>query len=426
MTVVHDEATAGTCGDAVGPGPSPRVERARADFPALERRIHGSPLVYLDSAATSLKPQPVIDRIAHFYAFENANIHRGIHQLSEEATRLYEGGRQALQRFLNAEQACEIVFCRSTTEAINLVAQTFGVTRVGPGDEVLVTGMEHHANIVPWQMLCERKGATLRVIPVSDRGELVLDSLGELLTGRTRIVAVTHVSNALGTVNPVREIVGLARQRGIPVLVDGAQAVPHMRVDVRDLDCDFYAFSGHKMLGPTGIGALYGRASLLQEMPPYQGGGDMIRSVSFEGTTYREIPFKFEAGTPHIAGVVGLAAAVDYLETIGWEAIASHEAELLRYCTQVVSAIPGLRLVGEADEKAAVLSFVLEGIHAHDVGTILDSCGVAVRAGHHCAQPLMERFGLSATVRASLAFYNNRSDIDALVRSIHRAWEVFS
>ena len=401
------------------------VSAIRKDFPILAQQVHGKPLVYLDNAATSQKPKCVVEALTHYYLRDNSNIHRGLHQLSERSTRAYEAARGRVQRFLNAAEAREMIFVRGATEGINLVAQTHGRTHVHAGDEVVISALEHHSNIVPWQMLCEEKGAVLRVIPINDRGELELEHFERLLSQRTRLVAVSHVSNALGTINPVRAIVAAAHRWNVPVLVDGAQAVPHMKVNVRDLDVDFYVFSGHKVCGPTGIGVLYGKEELLQHMPPYQGGGDMISSVTFEKTTYNTLPYKFEAGTPDIAGVIGLGAAIDYLEEIGLDAIASHEHELLRYGTEALESISGLRLIGTAREKAAVLSFVLDGVHAHDVGTILDQEGVAVRTGHHCAQPVMERFGVPATARASLAFYNTREDIDALVAGLHRVKEVF-
>jgi cysteine desulfurase/selenocysteine lyase len=400
------------------------VERIRADFPILSERVHGRPLVYLDNAATSQKPDAVIEAIANYYRHQNANIHRGVHLLSQSATEAYEAARVAVQRFIHARNASEVVFVRGTTEAINLVAQTYGRRYVGRDDEVLITAMEHHSNIVPWQILCEEKGAKLRVAPMNDRGELLLDEFEKLLSPRTRLVSVAHVSNALGTINPVKQIVNMAHAWGIPVLVDGAQAAPHLSIDVLDLDCDFYALSGHKMCGPTGIGVLYGKAELLEEMPPYQGGGDMISSVTFEKTTYNKVPHKFEAGTPDIAGVIGLGAAITYVEKIGLDAIGAHEHELLKYGTDRLSAVPDVRLVGTAGEKAGVLSFVIEGIHPHDVGTILDQEGIAVRTGHHCAQPVMDFYGIPATVRASLAVYNTKEEIDVLVSGIERVKEI--
>lgn len=401
------------------------VQRVREDFPLLRQEVRGRPLVYLDSAATAQKPQAVIDAIVRFYEHDNANVHRGVHVLSERATEAYEGARETVRGFLNARDTREIVFVRGTTEAINLVAQTYGRKHVGPGDEVLITQMEHHANIVPWRMLCEQTGATLRVIPVDDRGELVLDAVDALLTEKTRILAVTHVSNALGTVNPVKELTRRAHAKGIPVLVDGAQSVTHFPVDVQDLGCDFYAMSGHKLFGPTGIGVLYGRLERLEPLPPYQGGGDMILSVTMEKITYNRVPHRFEAGTPNLEGAVGLAAAIRYLQALGLDAIAEHDRALMAYATQALESVPGLRLVGTAREKAGVLSFTLEDIHPHDVGTILDREGICIRTGHHCAQPVMQHFKLPATARASLALYNTREDVDALVRGLHKVKEVF-
>jgi cysteine desulfurase/selenocysteine lyase len=401
------------------------VERIRADFPILERKIGGKPLVYLDNAATAQKPRAVIDAIQRYYREYNANIHRAVYRLSEEATQEYESVRGRIARFLNAAEAREIVFVRGTTEAINLVAHSFVRPRLGPGDEVLITAMEHHSNIVPWQILCEERGARLRVAPMNRSGELLVEEFEKLLSERTKIASLVHVSNSLGTVNPVKELARLARERGVPVLVDGAQAAPHYPVDVRDLRCDFYALSGHKLFGPTGIGVLYGRAELLEQMPPYQAGGDMILSVSFARTTYAPIPAKFEAGTPHIAGVVGLGAAIDYLEGLDRAQIADHEADLLAYATERLSEVPGLRIIGTAARKAAVISFVLEGIHAHDVGTIVDQEGVAIRTGHHCTQPVMEFFGVPATARASFSLYNTRDEVDALVRAVLKVREVF-
>ena len=402
------------------------VTAIRKDFPILAQQVHGKPLIYLDNAATSQKPKCVIEALTRFYQMDNANIHRGVHQLSERSTQSYEAARGKVQRFLNAANTREIIFVRGATEGINLVAQTYGRTHVSAGDEIVISAMEHHSNIVPWQMLCEEKGAVLRVIPINDRGEVEFDQFEKLLNHRTRLVAVSHVSNALGTINPVREIVKTAHGWNVPVLIDGAQAVPHMKVDVRSLDCDFYVFSGHKVFGPTGIGVLYGKEQLLEEMPPWQGGGDMIRSVTFEKTTYNDLPYKFEAGTPDIAGVIGLGAAIDYLDQIGMDAVAAHEHDLLEYGTRALESISGLRLIGTAREKAGVLSFVIDGVHPHDAGTILDREGVAVRTGHHCAQPVMDRFGVSATTRASLAFYNTREDIDALVAGIQKVKEVFA
>ena len=401
------------------------VERVRKDFPILGQEVRGKPLVYLDSAATSQKPRAVIDAVARYYLQDNANVHRGVHLLSERATKEYEGAREKVRRFINAARAEEIIFVRGTTEAINLVAQTYGRTRVRAGDEVLITEMEHHSDIVPWQLLCEEKGAVLRVAPIDDDGQLLVDELQRMLGPRTRLLALAHVSNTLGTINPVRRIVEIAHRQGIPVLLDGAQAVPHFPIDVRALDCDFYAFSGHKLFGPTGIGVLYGRSELLEEMPPWQGGGDMISSVTFEKTTWNKLPHKFEAGTPDIAGAIGLGAAIDYVGALGFAAIAAHEHDLLTYATEAVREVPGLRLIGTAKEKASVLSFVLGEVHPHDVGTILDQEGIAIRTGHHCTQPLMRRLGVPATARASLAFYNRREDVDALVAGLHKVQEIF-
>jgi cysteine desulfurase/selenocysteine lyase len=408
------------------PPPSFDVRRIREDFPLLKQKVYGKPLVYLDNAATSQKPQAVIDALLRFYTQDCSNVHRGVHLLSERATQAYEGVRLKLKRFLNAADTREIVYVRGATEGVNLVAQTFGRQRVEAGDEILITALEHHSNIVPWQILCEEKGARLRVAPINDRGELILEEFEKLLGDRTRLVGVAHVSNALGTINPVKQIVALAHARGIPVLVDGAQAAPHLKVDLRELDCDFYALSGHKLFGPTGIGALYGKARWLESMPPYQGGGDMILSVTFEKTTYNHIPYKFEAGTPNIAGAIGWGPALDYVTSVGIENIASYEHALLAYATEALSQIPGVRLIGTAREKAGVLSFVLEGVHPHDIGTVLDREGIAVRTGHHCAQPVMERFGVPATVRASLAFYNTKQEINALVEGLQRVRAVFA
>ena len=401
------------------------VEEVRRDFPILGEKVRGKPLVYLDNAATTQKPRVVIERLDGYYRTENANIHRGIHFLSERATQAYEEARATVARFLGAADAREIVFVRGTTEAINLVAQSYGRKFIGEGDEIVVSAMEHHSNIVPWQILREQVGAGLRVIPMNDHGELLVDEYERLFSDQTKLVAVTHLSNALGTINPVGEIIQIAHRRGVPVLVDGAQAAPHLRVDVREIDCDFYAFSGHKLYGPTGVGVLYGKASLLDAMPPYQGGGDMISSVTFEKTLYNVLPYKFEAGTPNIAGAIGLGAAIDYLSKVRLDLVAAHERELLAYATEAVSAIKGVRIIGTAREKAAVLSFVLDGVHAHDVGTILDQDGIAIRAGHHCAMPVMERFGVPATARASLGLYNTREEVDALVGAIEKVKRVF-
>jgi cysteine desulfurase / selenocysteine lyase len=402
------------------------VERIRCDFPILDQMIHGRKLIYLDNAATSQKPRAVIDAIVRYYEHSNANIHRGVHTLSMRATEAHDEARETVRRFIQAADASEIIFVRGATEAINLVAETYGRANVSEGDEVLITAMEHHSNIVPWQMLCDEKRAHLRVAPINDAGELDLEAFEKLLTPRTRIVAVAHVSNALGTVNPVRKIVQLAHAHDIPVLVDGAQAVPHLPVDVQALGCDFYAFSGHKVYGPTGIGVLYGKEELLAEMPPYQGGGDMISSVTFEKTTYNVVPYKFEAGTPDIAGAIGLGAALQYISNLGMDKVAVHGHELLAYATEAVGAIPGVRLIGTARERAGVLSFMLDGVHPHDLGTILDRDGIAIRTGHHCAQPVMDRFGIPATARASFAVYNTKEEVDALVRGIRAAHEVFA
>ena len=400
------------------------VARVREDFPILKEQVHGKPLVYLDNAATTQKPRAVIEAEEHFYLAQCSNVHRGVHYLSEEATRAYEDVRVKVQRFLNAREAREIIFVRGTTEAINLVANTYGRKNLQAGDEILITAMEHHSNIVPWQILCEEKGAALRVAPIDDTGELVREEFEKLLNPRTRLVAVAHVSNVLGTINPVEQIIQSAHRWNVPVLLDGAQAAPHLEVDVRALDCDFYALSGHKLYGPTGIGVLYGKAALLAALPPYQSGGDMISSVSFAQTVYNVIPYKFEAGTPNIAGTIGLGAAIDYVNALGLDILGAYEQELLRYATDALSRLPGLRLIGTAKEKAAVLSFVLDGLHPHDVGTVLDQEGIAVRTGHHCAQPLMDRFGVPATTRASLAFYNTREEIDALVKGIQKVKEI--
>jgi cysteine desulfurase/selenocysteine lyase len=401
------------------------VEAIRKDFPILGRTMRGRPLVYLDSAASAQKPRVVLDAIVDLYSNHYANIQRGLYELSETATELHERARAKVQALLHAAHSREIVFTRNATEAINLVAHSYARTRIGEDDEILVTCMEHHANIVPWQLICEETGARLRVAPISDAGELLTDELEALIGPRTRLVAVAHVSNVLGTINPARRIIELAHSREVPVLVDGAQAVPRLAVDVRELGCDFYVFSGHKLYGPTGIGALYAREDLLETMPPYQGGGEMISSVSFEKTLYNEIPYKFEAGTPDIAGAIGLAAAIDYVQAIGLDRIAAHEESLLSYGTALLSEIPEVRLVGTAREKTGVLSFVVEGVHPHDVGTILDAEGIAIRAGHHCAQPLMERLGLPATARASLGLYNDLGDLDRLAEGIQKVVEMF-
>jgi cysteine desulfurase / selenocysteine lyase len=402
------------------------VARIREDFPILKQKVHGKPLVYLDNAATSQKPQAVIDSEVELYSEYFSNVHRGVHLLSQRSTDAYEKAREKVQNFLNARSSAEIIFTRGTTEGINLVAQTYGQQHVQAGDEILISEMEHHSNIVPWQMLCAQKGAILKVIPINDEGEILLDEYEKLLSERTRLVGIVHLSNALGTINPVQQMIEMAHQRGIPVLVDGAQAVPHIPVDVQALDCDFYVFSGHKLFGPTGIGVLYGKKELLETMPPYQGGGDMILSVSFEKTEYNVLPFRFEAGTPNIAGAIALGAAIDYVQEIGLDKIATYEDKLLAYATEAIAEIPGIRLIGTARNKASVLSFLIEGVHPHDIGTILDQEGIAIRAGHHCAQPVMERFRVPATARASFAFYNTLEEVDALIAGIRKVQEVFS
>ncbi len=401
------------------------VTRIRRDFPALDQMIHGKPLVYFDNAATTQKPRAVIDALTHYYSFDNSNVHRGVHTLSMRATEAYEAARKKVASFINAADPTEIVFVRGTTEGINLVASSFARCCIGAGDEVLITAMEHHSNIVPWQILCNEKGAKLRVAPIDRSGELLLDEFEKLITPKTRIVAVVHVSNSLGTINPVEDIVEIAHAKQIPVLIDGAQAAPHAAVDVRALGCDFFVFSGHKMYGPTGIGVVYGKRELLEKMPPYQGGGDMIASVTFDKTTYNTLPYKFEAGTPHVAGVVGLGAAIDYIERIGLAAITAHERDLVEYATRELSSVSGIHLIGTARRKASVVSFVLDGVHPHDVGTILDREGIAIRTGHHCTQPVMDFFGLPATSRASFGLYNTREEIDALVAAIDKVKEVF-
>ncbi|MDE2484166.1 MAG: cysteine desulfurase [candidate division NC10 bacterium] len=401
------------------------VERIREDFPVLRQQIRGRPLVYLDNAATSQKPKSVIETIEQYYLAENSNVHRGVHLLSERATEAFEGARAKVARFLNARDAREIIFVRGATEGINLVAHSFARPLLSVGDEILISEMEHHSNIVPWQIVCQETGAVLRVAPINDEGELRLDEYERLFSERTRLVSIVHVSNALGTINPVKQVIEMAHERGVPVLIDGAQAAPHLSVDVQALDCDFYVCSGHKLFGPTGIGVVFGKADHLDVMPPYQGGGDMILSVTFEKTIYNEAPLKFEAGTPHIAGAIGLGAAVDYVSSLGLDRIAAYEGELLAYATDAISVIPGLRIIGTAKEKASILSFVLDGVHAHDIGTILDQEGIAIRTGHHCAQPVLKRFGVPATARASLAFYNTRDEIDALVQAIHKVTELF-
>ncbi|MFL6547805.1 MAG: SufS family cysteine desulfurase [Povalibacter sp.] len=402
------------------------VDAIRRDFPILHQTVNGKPLVYLDNAASSQRPQQVIDAISHYYEHDHANVHRGVHTLSQRATDAYEGSRDVIRRFINARDTKEVIFVRGTTEAVNLVAQTFVRPKVKAGDEILISGLEHHANIVPWQLLCEQTGAVLKVIPITPTGEVDFTAFEKLIGPQTKILALAHVSNALGTVVPVEKFIAAARKHGVPVLLDGAQAVPHGKVDVRALDCDFYCFSSHKMLGPTGIGVLYGREAILQAMPPWQGGGDMILSVSFEKTTYNQLPWKFEAGTPHISGAVGLAAAIRYLESVGMDRIAQHEHALLEYATDRLQQIEGLRIIGTAANKAAVISFVLEGIHPHDIGTILDTEGVAIRTGHHCAMPVMDFFCVPATARASMAFYNTFDEIDRLVAAVEHTQRILS
>ena len=402
------------------------VERIRADFPVLHQKVNGKPLVYLDNGASSQVPQVVIDRGSVYIEQEHSNIHRGVHYLSQRATTAYEGAREKVKRFINARESRECIFVRGATEGINLVMHGYGRKFIDAGDEIIISAMEHHANIVPWQMLCEEKGARLRVIPMNDAGELLIDEYEGLLNERTKLVGVTHVSNALGTINPIKEMIAQAHKYGVPVLIDGAQSAPHMPVDVQDLDCDFYVFSGHKMYAPTGSGIIYGKAELLERMNPFQGGGDMIRTVTFEKTTYADLPNKLEAGTPAIASQIGLGAAIDYLNSIGRQEAAAYEAELLRYATERVSAIEGVRIIGTAKHKASVLSFVIDDIHPHDIGTILDQEGIAVRAGHHCAQPVMQRFNVPATARASFAFYNTKEEIDVLAQTIEKVIEIFS
>jgi len=410
---------------AVEPTAALDVERIRADFPILKLKVNGKPLVYLDNAASSQMPQQVIDRLLRYQTAEHANIHRGVHYLSETATAAYEGARAKIQRFINAKEAREVIFTRGTTNSLNLVMHGYGRAFIGAGDEIVVSQLEHHSNIVPWQMLCEEKGAKLRVIPCNDAGELLFHDYRKLFNSHTKLVAIAHVSNALGTIVPVKEMIAAAHQRGVPVLVDGAQAVPHMKVDVQDLDCDFYAFSAHKMCGPTGIGILYGKAALLEKMKPFEGGGDMILSVTFEKTTYNVIPHKFEAGTPPIAAGIGLGATIDYLESVGMDRIAAHEHDLITYATDAFRQLKDVRIVGTARDKAGVLSFTVKGVHPHDVGTILNEEGVAVRTGHHCAQPVMKRFGIPATARASFYLYNTLSEVDALVSGIYRVQKIF-
>ena len=407
-------------------GATNEVESRRDDFPALKQDINDHPIVYLDSAASAQQPTAVMQAVAEYQQHNHANVHRGVHTLSHRATDAYEGARDKIRGFINAASRSEIVLTSGTTESINLVAQSYCRPRIGPGDKVLISHLEHHSNIVPWQLLCEQTGAELAVAPIDDRGQIELDRFTSLLDDTVRFVAIAHVSNALGTINPIKDIIAQARQMNIPVLVDGAQGVPHMSIDVQDLDCDFYAFSGHKMFAPTGVGVLYGRESLLEEMPPYQGGGDMILEVSFNGTTYNELPYKFEAGTPNISGVVGLGAAVDYLQAIGMSNIARYEHDLLLYLTEQLQTIDGIRLIGTADKKASVQSFMLDDIHPHDLGTILDHQGIAVRTGHHCAMPVMDYFGVPGTARASLALYNNTADVDCLTAGLVKAKQIFS
>lgn len=406
--------------------PAFEVERIRADFPILSLRVNDKPLVYLDNAASSQMPQPVIDRLTRYQTTQHANINRAVHYLSEVATSEFEEARRKLQAFINASNEREIIFTSGTTDAINLVMHGYGRKMIGPGDEIILTTLEHHSNIVPWQMLAEEKGAKIRIVPINDAGELLIDEYEKLFNSRTKFVGVTHVSNALGTINPIKEMIAFAHARGVPILIDGAQAAPHIKVDVQDLDCDFYAFSGHKLCGPTGIGILYGRAAILESMQPFKGGGDMILSVTFEKTIYNTIPHKFEAGTPPIAAAIGLGAAVDYLSTIGMDAIAAHELNLLQYATEKINSLPGVRIIGTAKHKAAVLSFAVDGVHPHDIGTLLNQDGVAVRTGHHCAQPVMQRFKIPATSRASFAFYNNIREVDALIDGIRTVQKVFT
>ena len=402
------------------------VNRIRNDFPILKQQVNGYPLVYLDNGATSQKPQSVINAIVEYYTTTNSNVHRGVHTMSQQATDGYEGARSKVRQFINAGKDEEIIFTRNTTEGINLVAHSYGRQNIGPGDDIIVSNMEHHSNIVPWQMLCEEKGANLKVVPIDDSGELVMDEYQKMLSSRTKLVSITHVSNALGTILQAKQIVAMAHAHGAPVLLDGAQAVPHMPVDMQDLDCDFYVFSGHKLYGPTGIGILYGKEEYLNAMPPFLGGGEMIKSVTFEKTIYNDLPYKFEGGTPDIAGAIGLGAAIDYVNSLGFDQITAHEDELLQYGTAALESIDGGQIIGTAAHKAGILSFVMDAAHPHDIGTILDEQGIAIRTGHHCAQPVMQRFQIPATARASLAFYNTKEDIDALVKGIDRVLEVFS
>ncbi|MDX1583057.1 MAG: cysteine desulfurase [Thermoanaerobaculia bacterium] len=401
------------------------LDRIRKEFPVLNETVHGHPIAYLDNAATTQKPRSVIEAMAGYYETVNANVHRGVHELSQRATDAYEASRSKVQRFINANDDSEIVFVRGCTEGINLLANTLGISRVLEGDEILISSIEHHSNIVPWQMLAERTGAYLRTIPVRDDGSLDLDAYERMLTTRTRLVSLVHVSNSLGTVNPVREMTRVAHEKGIPVIIDGAQATPHTKVDVQEIGCDFYVFSGHKMFGPTGIGAVYGRRELLEEIPPWQGGGDMILSVTFEESTWNEVPFKFEAGTPNIAGAIGLGAAIDFLDSVGMDRIAGHEADLLDYATEKLHGVEGIEIIGNAPRKAAVISFILENVHPHDIGTIVDREGVAIRTGHHCTQPVMQRFGVPATARASFALYNTREEVDRLIEALQKVKAIF-
>lgn len=402
------------------------VDKIREDFPILQTFVHGKPLIYLDNAATTQKPQSVIDNITNYYSTYNSNIHRGVHYLSEFATRKYEISRKTVRKFINADLDEEVIFTRGTTESINLVASTYGRFHLKEGDEVLITGMEHHSNIVPWQLICMEKGATLKVAPLNDDGEVILEEYIALLNERTKFVSIVHVSNSLGTINPVKEMIDAAHDLGIPVLLDGAQSVQHFKIDVKKLDCDFFVFSGHKIYGPTGIGVLYGKKSLLEEMPPYQGGGDMIKSVTFERTIFNDLPYKFEAGTPNIIGSIGLGEAIKYIDSVGIDKISRYENDLLEYATEILSDIDGLRIIGTAGQKSSVISFVLENIHPHDVGTFLDMDGIAIRTGHHCTEPVMRRFGVPATSRASFSFYNSRSEVDQLAESIRKIIKIFN
>ncbi|CAM4444905.1 MAG: Cysteine desulfurase SufS [Legionellaceae bacterium] len=413
------------CGNIPKQPQNLNINQIRADFPILQEMAHNHPLVYFDNAATTQKPLCVIEAINHFYRAENANIHRGIHLFSERATKSFEAVREKIKTFINAKESSEIIFVRGTTEAINLIAQSYARPNLKPGDEIIITAMEHHSNIVPWQLVCQQTGASLKIIPISETGELILDNYGALLTPRTKLLAVTHISNALGTINPVHEMIELAHQQGIPVLLDGAQAIAHLPIDVQQLNCDFYVFSGHKVYGPTGIGILYGKAELLRAMPPYHGGGDMISQVTFEKTIYKDIPYKFEAGTPPIAEVIGLGSAIDYLNNIGLVQIAAYENELLEYATKAMKEIPGIRIIGNAQHKASIISFTMDNIHPHDIGTILDHQGIAIRAGHHCAMPIMDFFNIPATARASFSLYNTKDEIDIFVEGLKKTKEIF-